>query len=163
MKKLVGLLLGAALCANLLPLAACRASAGCISEEQAVASPAASEAEPRLFTRLEIDLKTDAQVVTATVKNNFTLFPSTVEVYVELYSSVTRASIYYDMERQNVSYIADLNIGETLKTSASSGGETRYWQGRAYYRIDGGAWDEMLTEVVKLDGEGNLLSVGAVA
>lgn len=160
MKKLVGLLLGAVLCANLFPSAECLASAESLSEEPSVASTAvSSEAEPRLFTKLDVYLNSEKQTVTANVKNTFTLFPSTVEVYIELYSSATPASSYQEMERKNVSYIADLDIGKILTTSAPSNGETRYWQGRAYYRIDGGGWQETLTEVVKYDGNGNLLSI----
>lgn len=155
MKKLVGLLLGAVLCANLLPSAESRASAESLPETPS----ATSAAEPRLFTNLDMSITADTLVVTATVKNTFTLFPSTVEVYVELYSSLTYAVSYHEMERKNVSYIADLDIGKILTTSAPINGETRYWQGRVYYRIDGGKWEEMMTEVVLYDGNGNRLPI----
>ncbi len=65
---------------------------------------------------------------------------------------------YKNMILANKTYIADLDQGKTLTASASTEGETRYWQARMYYRIDNGSWEEKMTGTYLVDGQGNNLN-----
>lgn len=109
-----------------------------------------------LFTQLSIVLNGEDGKVWVTVKNEFTLFPSTVMVYVDLYSSSEFCESYEGMNLVAQNYISDLNIGESITAEASTGGAAMYWQGKMRYKIDSGNLEERSTAIVKFDAEGGI-------
>ncbi len=148
--------LAVAMLAALLPLSFPAVSAA------EVAAPADTSAETyaaRLFAKLTVSLDGEGGYVRAVVKNDFTLFPSTVAVIVELYSSDERAYDYSDMEWCGTTSIDDLNMGNSIYTRASTGGKQKYWLGRMRYKENGDNWKELCTPVCLFDAEGNFISV----
>ena len=124
-------------------------------ETTAVSVDETAEAEPRLFTLLSLNIGAENGEVWAAVKNEFTLGFSTVRVYVQLYSSYTYKESYTNMTFESQTYIEDLNIGETVRTAASTNGEQKYWMARARYRINSGDWEEKVSSLWLIDGDGN--------
>ena len=61
------------------------------------------------------------------------------------------------MTLESRSYIEDLNIGKTIETRASTGGETKYWMARARYRVNSSDWAEKVTSLWLFDGDGNVI------
>jgi len=92
-----------------------------------------------LLTTLNLALsKSESGGVAATLTNNFTLFPSIVEVYLALYSSLTKTTDLSKMTLEASAYSADLNMGECLLAESSTHGEDRYWIGYAIYYKNSG-------------------------
>lgn len=91
------------------------------------------------------------------MKNDFTLFPATVIVIVELYSSDTYYESYTQMTLTSRNTIDDLNMGNTIKAEASTGGVQKYWQARMRYKIDNKAWEERVTDSLLYDANGNYI------
>ena len=110
-----------------------------------------------LFTSLSLSIDCGGGKVWATVKNDFTLFPATVIVIVQLYSSDTYAESYTEMKLVCYNSINDLNIGQTVRTEASTEGKTQYWNARMRYKIDSKEWESKETGVCRIDGDGNFL------
>lgn len=117
-------------------------------------APAAEEA--RLLETLELSLITPPYegFVAAVVKNKFTLFSSTVEVYLYLYSSVSYPEDIMDMEMETWSYITDLDMGNTLYAEAATHGQAKYWVARARVSVNGGDWDYMQTKAFLFNADG---------
>lgn len=113
---------------------------------------------PRLFTTLNLGIGSKDGRIYGSVTNTFTLGFSTVRVYIELYSSYTYQESYTTMTFESRNYIADLDIGESIETSASTGSETKYWLARTRYRINSGDWEEKVTSLWLFDGDGNVIS-----
>ncbi len=99
-------------------------------------------AQPRLFTNLLFEMGGGNGEVWISATNTFTLFPSTVQVRIYLYSSVAYSDNYADMEFESTTSTGDLDMGNTLKVSASTNGEQKYWYGRMRYKIDNATWEE---------------------
>lgn len=116
-----------------------------------------NEVTPYLFTTLSLSMNGGGGKVWTTVKNEFTLFPSTVIVILELYSSNTYQENYQNMTLVGTNYIADLDINKTLSVTCSTGGTQKYWQGRMRYKINSQAWKESNTGTLLYDGDGNFL------
>ena len=116
-----------------------------------------TEVSPRLFTTLNLGIGGAEGAVRGNVTNTFTLGFSTVRVYVELYSSYTYQESYTAMTLESRSYFEDLNIGKTIETRASTGGETKYWMARARYRVNSSDWAEKVTSLWLFDGDGNVI------
>ena len=112
--------------------------------------------QSRLFTVLTTFLSADNNKVYANVKNDFTLFFATVEVYVYLYSSNTYTASVKDMTLEASNYTSDLNIYETVSAARALNGMEKYWKARSRYKIDNGAWEERLTETFWVDRHGNI-------
>lgn len=110
-----------------------------------------------LATNLSVTIGGGNGEVWAKVKNNFTLFPSKIRVYVELYSSETYAESYTSMKLEKSNYIDDLNIGKSLMVSVPTGGGQRYWQARMRYKFDNKDWVSKTTPSYLYDGQGNLI------
>lgn len=110
-----------------------------------------------LFTNISITLKGGNGVVTAVARNDFTLFPSTIPAYVELYSSSTYKEYVSDMVLEGSSYSSDLNIYESIEFSASTNGVNKYWQARVRYKFDNDAWTDKVTGSYLFDAQGNLV------
>lgn len=122
------------------------------------AADAEVEADRGLFTNLTLGMHGQDGRIWAQVKNEFTLFPSVIIVYVELYSSKTYQESYTAMELEGREYIADLNIGETLELSVSTGGEQKYWMARMRYKFDDRDWVEKTTDALLYSAAGVCLS-----
>ncbi len=151
-----------ALCACALAATACNkpmtAHADYNADEQIV-DTLDNQAETRgLYTQIKVYLKGSDGVIYATAKNSFTVFPSNVQVYIELYSSDTYQDNYKDMTQVCRNYISDLNIGKTIETSASTGGVQKYWKGRAFYCVDGKGWRDAVTETLLYNAQGEVVS-----
>ena len=110
-----------------------------------------------LLVNLSLSIDSGDGQVWATVKNEFTLFPGTVQVYVELYSSLTYQDSYETMKLESRGYISDLDQGETISTYASTNGVEKYWQARLYSKVDNGSWSSKTTRILLIDGNGDLL------
>lgn len=112
-----------------------------------------------LYTSLSISINGGNGKVWTTVKNDVTIFPSTVIVIVELYSSETFQQSYTNMTLEQKVQIGDLNLGKTITAEASTGGVQKYWQGRTRYKVDNGAWKEMKTGICLYAADGTFISV----
>lgn len=77
----------------------------------------------------------DGQVIGET-KNNFTLFPSKIEVRLTLYMSYQYEADFSNMTYITSNYIEDLNMGNTISVSANGIYDT-YWYFDVYFVIDG--------------------------
>ena len=111
-----------------------------------------------LFTKLTLTLDCGNGKVWATVKNTYTVLPSTVRVSVELYKSGSYKPTYKEMELASENSVEDLDIFQTVTAEAPAGGKTCFWQARMYYRIDNGAWREQLTKVMAINAEGKIVT-----
>jgi len=112
--------------------------------ENQVAQEVSAEEEntERLLTNLEIVLNGGDREVCASVKNKFTLFPSTVYVIVQLFRSDSYCEDYNDMTLVAVNSTTDLDMGHIIEAKASTEGKQSYWMGRMRYRIGNKDWDE---------------------
>lgn len=99
--------------------------------------------QPMLFTNIALGLDGGDGKVWATASNDFTLFSTTVNVVVQLYCSTTYCEDYNKMELVSMNSIEDLDQGHTITTECSTGGEQKYWIGRARYRENYGDWKEL--------------------
>ena len=108
-----------------------------------------------IYTDLQFVLNGENGTVTASVKNKFTLFPSTVTVNLELYRSQKYEDNVSAMTLVASNYIYDLDQGETLSVTASTEGRQSFWKARARYKIDNKPWQERLSETVLFDKDGN--------
>lgn len=119
-----------------------------------------NEATPRgLFASLSLAINGGDGMIWATVKNDFTLLPSTVVVIVELYCSDTYYESHEDMELVSINSTEDLNMGKTITAEASTGGVQKYWQGRMRYKVDKKGWQSETTGTMKYSAEGEYLGL----
>ena len=117
------------------------------------------DSEYGIYTKLTLTLDCGDGKVWATVKNTYTLLPSTVRVTVELYKSERPVSSYREMELAAENSINDLDIFQTVTAEAPTGGRAYYWQARMYYRIDNGDWQERVTNIMLISYNGKIISV----
>ncbi len=129
------------------------------AESQQPETMTEDEIETRLFTNLSLTLKGGGGFVSAIAKNEFTLFPSTVYVIVELYCSETEPSGYEEMTLIAKVSQVDLNMGNTTEARAGTGGVQKYWMGRMRYKIDGNNWDERVTPIGLFSAEGESITI----
>lgn len=114
--------------------------------------------QPRIWTNLSLNLKGENGVVTASVKNTFTLFPSTVPVSIELYFSETYTTDYTKMDVVVYDSTPDLNMGETISVSAPTQGVQGYWCARVRYQENMGSFKDMITPVCLYDEDANFIA-----
>lgn len=107
-----------------------------------------------LYTDLQFSLNGENGLVSASVKNKFTLFPSTVTVNVELYRSDACQESVENMTLAASNSIHDLDQGKTVTASASTDGKKSYWKARTRYKIDNKSWKENFSETVYMDENG---------
>lgn len=98
-----------------------------------------------LYVSLSLSINGGNGKVWATVRNDVTLFPATVYVIVELYSSDTYHESHLDMELVATNSIADLNMGKSIVAECSTGGVQKYWQARMRYKKDNSGWKSEAT------------------
>ena len=101
-----------------------------------------------IYTHIAIFIEGKNGRIHAWAKNIFTLFPSIVPVYVELYSSTTYQDSCAAMKLETYAYTSDLDQGEQIETSISTNGQQKYWKARARFRLDGSDW--AITETATL-------------
>ena len=107
-----------------------------------------------IYTDLQFVLNGENATVKASVKNKFTLFPSTVTVNLELYRSQKYEDNVSAMTLFASNYIYDLDQGETLTAKASTDGRKSYWKAKASYKVDNKSWKQEYSETVFLDENG---------
>ena len=95
--------------------------------------------------------------VWAQIENIATIIPSTLWVYIELYSSTTYQESYTSMTLEYRETNHNLGHGERLGISASTNGQQKYWQARARYKIDTADWASMTTSTLLYDANGNCI------
>lgn len=110
-----------------------------------------------LYTKLSLSINAKNGVVTAKVKNDFTLGNSTIPVVVELYSSYTFQEKISNMKLESRNTTTDLNIFKTISTSSNTNGEQKYWCALMRYKHDSDDWIEKITAIVLLDKDGNVI------
>ncbi len=108
-----------------------------------------------IYTSLTVSLDHGKGQVWATAQNAFTLFPATVRVYVQLYSSDCYRESYTEMTLVSQEYTGDLNMGDSISAYASTNGVQKYWLARIYYKVDNKNWSSQTTEIELVDGNGN--------
>ncbi len=112
-----------------------------------------------IYTALSISINGGNGKVWTTVRNDVTIFPSTVIVIVELYSSETFQESHLNMKLEQKVQIGDLDLHKTITAEASTGGVQKYWQGRTRYKVDNGAWKEMSTGTCLYSANGDFIRV----
>ncbi len=130
------------------------ADSGTLNSEEFTTVETTDTSTYGVFTSLSIALDGDNGEVWAIAKNKITIFPSTVRVIVELYSSFTYQESHLNMTLEAKNNIADLDMGKTLEARASTKGEQKYWKARMYYKVDNKDWVEQSTETILLDKNG---------
>lgn len=127
-------------------------------EMELINATTGGEVEPYgLFTNLTLSMDGENGEVWAKVKNTFTLFPATVYVYVELYSSFTYQDSYLNMQLMSKNYTKDLDMNNSIEARASTNGEQKYWKARMYFKIDKDDWKDRMTDTYLLDKNGLLV------
>lgn len=111
-----------------------------------------------VYTKLSLEFNSKNGIVSATVKNEFTLGYSTIQVIVEIYSSDKLMSSTEDMTLESRNTTTDLDIYKTITTSCPVGGEQKYWCAVMEYKQDSKDWVRKTTSVVLLDKNGNKIS-----
>ncbi|MDE7379458.1 MAG: hypothetical protein K2N14_00255 [Clostridia bacterium] len=159
--KIKGLLCSMLCCAMLLTSTlVCFSAKGVYAAPQdyapETAEDDAGEIQPR-WTDLSLSINGGNGKVWATVKNDFTLFFSTVTVVVFLYSSDTYAESYEDMTLVSTNEIRDLDVGKTITTEAETGGVEKFWLARMRYNINSGGWESRQTAACRISGTGEFL------
>ena len=108
-----------------------------------------------IYANLSISIGGGDGEVWAEAKNNFTLFPSVIFVYVELYSSMTYQEQYTSMTLEKQVSVDDLDQGQSLRAAVPTGGEEKYWCARLAYKFDDREWVSKTTPVLLFDADGN--------
>lgn len=108
-----------------------------------------------IYTKLSLSFNSSNGIISATVRNEFTLGYSTIVVIVEIYSSYEIFDSIEDMTLESRNTIADLNIYESISTSCPVGGEQKYWCAVMKYKQDSKDWVTQTTSLILLDKNGN--------
>lgn len=111
-----------------------------------------------IYTKLSLSINAKDGIVTATVKNDFTIGNSKIPVVVELYSSYTFQEYISNMTLESRNTTTDLNIFKTISTSCSTNGEQKYWCALMRYKHDSDDWIEKVTSIILLDKNGNVIN-----
>lgn len=156
-KKLAGVLACCLLMAGVVGWSASAVSASAMESEETVSVQVLDENERGLATNLVLSMGGESGEVWAQVKNQFTLFPSTIIVIIELYSSDTYQESYHSMTLEKSARTEDLNMGDTIRISVSTGGKQKYWQARMRYKFDNREWVEKTTETSLRNASGVLI------
>ena len=111
-----------------------------------------------LLVAVSIELKGNGNgTVSAIAENRFTLGNTVLMVIVELYASETMPMYYTDMELVASNSTGDLNIFDSISTTASTGGRAKYWCARVQYKKDSDAWTSKETNILYYDASGTVV------
>ena len=116
------------------------------------------DGEKGLFVTLSITINGGNGYVRTTATHDFSIFSSTVIVYLYLYCSDTYQESYTNMTLVASASTQDLDLNQSITAQCSTGGTQKYWLGRMCYKIDNGAWEERVTGAVLCDAYGNYIS-----
>lgn len=117
-----------------------------------------SEVEPTgLITKISIALRSENGNIIAVAKNEFTLFPATISLHVFLYTSTELEENYKNMTEVAHNYIYDLDQFHSLEAGYPINGEQRFWRGRVHFKMDDSDWQELLSDIVLYDANGNFI------
>lgn len=76
--------------------------------------------------------------------DEYTLFPSTVKVILQLFYSYDYCEDYNRMTLAIMKSTDDLDMGKTLTVESSTGGAEKFWLARMRYKEDSGDWKEKI-------------------
>lgn len=129
-----------------------------VREEDPELKNESNEITPRgLTTSLSLTINSGDGKVWATVRNDLTIFNSTVVVIVQLYSSESYAESYTQMDLVCMNSIADLDMGKTISTEAETGGVEKFWLARMRFKIDSESWSSRQTGACRISASGEFL------
>ncbi len=111
-----------------------------------------------LYTVVTVSIVGENSRVKATATYKYSIFDSTVSIKLYLYSSATYLSSYRGMRLDGTASHSKLPKYDSISCDAPTKGESRYWCARIIYTIDGGDQEELCTDVVHIDGAGNLIN-----
>lgn len=94
------------------------------------------EISPYAFTNIQVGTKADSEYVYAVAKNTFTLFSSTVPVYLYLYASTVATPNIEEMTLMASNYITDLDMNKEITCSARHT-EQLYWCAHVIFKASG--------------------------
>lgn len=135
-----------------------RVSAESVSSEETTQTD--EEVSTRgIFTSLSLSINGGDGKVWATVRNDITIFPSTVQVIVELYYSEEYTDNHENMIVADRQATTDLNMGKTIVAESSTNGRELYWQGRMRYKVDDGEWEVKNTGTIHCGPDGEYLGI----
>ncbi len=112
-----------------------------------------------IFTSLSLSINGGDGRIWVTVRNDVTIFPSTVNVIVELYCSEEYQESHENMTVADRQATLDLNMGDSIVAESSTGGKQMYWQGRMRYKVDNKAWETRDTGTLLYSAEGEFLNI----
>lgn len=141
-------------------VSAARADTEKVGSVQEIEIPGAEDevAEPYgILTTLVLTIDGNDGYVWAKATNKITIFPSTVRVIVELYSSMTYQESYLDMEQEGRKYVHDLDMGQSVTLKVPTNGIQRYWKARMLFKVDNDDWDTRVTSTWLLDENGIII------
>ena len=154
MKKLLLLTLSCLLALTFTSLASCAPyQANALGETQTEADD--TTGDRGLFVTLSISINGSNGQVYTTARHDFSIFSSTVIVYLYLYCSDTYQESYSNMTLVSSEYTGDLDLGVSITAYGSTNNTQKYWQGRMYYKIDNGAWEERVSGTLLFSASGN--------
>lgn len=110
-----------------------------------------------LYANVSIKVAISKTYIKAIAKNEFTLFSSTVNTYVELYSSPTWTEDISQMTLEAQNYIYDLDQGNELSVTADYNGRELFWRARVRYNRDNSDWEIKETNTHHLAPDGTML------
>lgn len=118
----------------------------------------ATEVTPyALAASLSLSINGGDGKVWATVKNDYTVFPGTIGVIVQLYSSDYYAESYKEMTLVSANATVDLDMGKTISVEVSTGGVEKFWLARMRYQIDKSSWNSRQTVACRISADGEFL------
>ena len=135
-----------------------RVSAESVSSEETTQTD--EEVSTRgIFTSLSLSINGGDGKVWATVRNDITIFPATVQVIVEIYYSEEYQESYENMTVADRQATTDLNMGDSIVAEASTNGRELYWQGHMRCKIDNKAWETRSTGTIHYSANGDYMGI----
>lgn len=112
-----------------------------------------------LYTNLSLSLNGGDGKVWATVRNDFTFLPATVNVVVQLYCADTYQEDYNNMTLVAYNSTVDLDMGKSIVAEASTNGQEKFWIARMRYRIDSQSWKEDIVGPARCSADGDFIGL----
>ncbi|MDE6441215.1 MAG: hypothetical protein K2L12_00495, partial [Clostridia bacterium] len=129
-----------------------------INEEEL--SNSSDKVEPYgIYTSISLSISGGNGKVWVTAINDITIFPSTVYVVIQLYSSYEYTEDYNKMSLISTNSILDLDMGKSLIVEASTQNEEKFWIGRMRYKVDNGDWKEKTVGPAHYSANGEFIGI----
>lgn len=116
-----------------------------------------SSMERILGLKLSYKLDGKDSKVMGAVKVVFNIYLVDINVHIYLYSSKTYEESYEDMILRDWNYTSNLKVGQELCVEDTTGNERLYWKLRVRFRRSDKEWEEYISPVYLIDGDGNLV------